>query len=87
VHAASIRSVLRLTDDAIDITYKKAEALLDAGCVFSEFGTRRRRSYYIQDLVVKTLIQAAQDNPGKGNFAGTSNVTPFITIIPNNFTR
>ena len=57
----------------------KGKALLEASCVFSEFGTRRRRSYYIQDLVVKTLIQAARDMPGKGTFAGTSNVGTFCS--------
>ncbi|KLO12012.1 nicotinate phosphoribosyltransferase [Schizopora paradoxa] len=54
--------------------YEKGVALLRAGCQFSEFGTRRRRSYHIQDLVVATLIRASNDNPGKGKLVGTSNV-------------
>lgn len=54
--------------------YEKAKIYLEAGCVFSEFGTRRRRSYHIQNLVVETLIQAASDPPGKGKLMGTSNV-------------
>ncbi len=54
--------------------YEKAVALLRAGCQFSEFGTRRRRSYRVQDLVVATLIRADNENPGKGKLVGTSNV-------------
>lgn len=58
-----------------ETAYKKAQQLLEAGCVFSEFGTRRRRSYHIQDLVVETLIRAEQDMPeAKGKVFGTSNV-------------
>ena len=55
--------------------YEKAKRLLEAGCTFSEFGTRRRRSFHIQDLVVKTLLRAAQENSQlKGKVSGTSNV-------------
>jgi nicotinate phosphoribosyltransferase len=58
----------------IEIAYAKAHALLEAGCVFSEFGTRRRRSFYIQDLVVQTITHASKDMPDKGMVSGTSNV-------------
>ncbi|KAH0833146.1 Quinolinate phosphoribosyl transferase [Lanmaoa asiatica] len=51
----------------------KAQTLLQAGCTFSEFGTRRRRSFYIQDLVIATLKQEADRSPGRGAFFGTSN--------------
>jgi len=61
-------------DGQAETAYNKARALLEAGCVFSEFGTRRRRSFYIQDLVVKTVIRASNDIPGKGMVSGTSNV-------------
>ena len=57
-----------------EIAYNKAKRLLQADIQFSEFGTRRRRSYYIQDLVVRTLIQASRDFPDKGKVVGTSNV-------------
>jgi len=61
-------------DDQTEVAYEKAKRLLNAGCVFSEFGTRRRRSFFIQDLVVKTLLRAERDHPGKGRVSGTSNV-------------
>jgi nicotinate phosphoribosyltransferase len=53
---------------------QKAQTLLRAGCSFSEFGTRRRRSFYIQDLVVATLKEESEKLRGQGNFVGTSNV-------------
>ena len=52
----------------------KAQALLQAGCTFCEFGTQRRRSFYTQDLVVGILKQEADRSPGQGVFVGTSNV-------------
>lgn len=62
----------------IDITeaaYEKGKTYLGAGCIISEFGTRRRRSYHTQDLVVKTLLQVAKDLPhSPGKVMGTSNV-------------
>jgi nicotinate phosphoribosyltransferase len=64
-----------------ETAYEKGTALLKAGCVFSEFGTRRRRSYHIQDLVVQTLVRAYQDLPSKGKLAGTSNVS-IVRLTP-----
>lgn len=57
--------------------YGKGIALLEAGCVFSEFGTRRRRDYHTQALVFRGLVQASEHGqkhglPGK--LSGTSNV-------------
>ncbi|QKX59024.1 uncharacterized protein TRUGW13939_06153 [Talaromyces rugulosus] len=55
--------------------YKKGITLLENGCVFSEFGSRRRRDYHTHDLVMKGLCRAASDaNSAKGKFTGTSNV-------------
>jgi len=57
-----------------DLAYEKGTKLTEAGCAFSEFGTRRRRSYRAQDLVVSQLAHAAKDRRGKGRVLGTSNV-------------
>jgi len=74
VRRSVVKSDLCLHVVFSETAYSKARALLGAGCVFSEFGTRRRRSFYIQDLVVETLIRASNDMPGKGMLSGTSNV-------------
>ncbi|KAI5809838.1 Quinolinate phosphoribosyl transferase [Peziza echinospora] len=59
--------------------YGKAVRLLEGGCLFSEFGTRRRRSYLTQEIVLKGILRAREEyeksGKGKGGvFAGTSNV-------------
>jgi len=54
--------------------YSKGRALLEAGCSFSDFGTRRRRSYHAHEIVVKALIQASKDIHSKGALPITSNV-------------
>ena len=55
--------------------YSKGKTLAESDYVISEFGTRRRRSYGIQDLVVDELIKAYKNTPsGRGRLAGTSNV-------------
>lgn len=56
---------------------QKCRTLLEHGCLLSEFGTRRRRDYHTQDLVVKGCCKAAAEAtemgwPGK--LTGTSNV-------------
>ncbi|KAH9178346.1 nicotinate phosphoribosyltransferase [Lactarius sanguifluus] len=61
-------------DGQAELAYEKGSKLLEAGCAFSEFGTRRRRSYYVQDVVVDQLIRAEKDHPGTGKLIGTSNV-------------
>jgi nicotinate phosphoribosyltransferase len=65
----------RLGDLDTDRAYEKGTKLLEAGCVFSEYGTRRRRSYHTHDLIVSQLVRAQKDCPGKGKLSGTSNVS------------
>lgn len=63
-------------------SYAKAQTLLENGCVFSDFGTRRRTSFKTQE----TAIQAFKDcyesrNWGaitQGKFVGTSN--PYLAM-------
>ncbi|KAF8072119.1 nicotinate phosphoribosyltransferase [Lyophyllum atratum] len=75
-------------DNQDRLAFDKGRALIEAGCAFSEFGTRRRRSYKTQDIVVTSLVRASRDVSGKGRFTGTSNahfahkygLTPIGTI-------
>lgn len=53
---------------------KKAGCLIGAGCVFSDFGTRRRASFASQDCVVRAMSGINSCMNGPGRFAGTSNV-------------
>lgn len=55
-------------------SYDKAARLIDAGCSFSDFGTRRRASFEAQDTLVKAMKRCNDDHCGKGKFTGTSNV-------------
>ncbi|CAO3638097.1 unnamed protein product [Cunninghamella echinulata] len=64
-----------------DLAHEKAKKLLQTGCLFSEFGTRRRRDFKTQDLVVKALVdehqlyhQSSSPSSKKGALSGTSNV-------------
>ncbi|KAL5358902.1 Quinolinate phosphoribosyl transferase [Aspergillus floccosus] len=60
-----------------DKAYRKGCVLLENGCVFSEFGSRRRRDYHTQDLVMTGLCRAAAEKEKEGwpgVFTGTSNV-------------
>lgn len=57
--------------------YGKGMTLLEAGCLFSEFGSRRRRDYHTHDLVMRGLCRAAKDGTQRGlpgKLTGTSNV-------------
>lgn len=55
----------------------KGVKLMSNGCIFSEFGSRRRRDYHTQDLVLRGL-KSAQDEATRqrwqGKLSGTSNV-------------
>ncbi|PHH66253.1 hypothetical protein CDD81_7846 [Ophiocordyceps australis] len=57
--------------------FAKGMRLLEAGCVTSEFGTRRRRDYHTQALVFRGLVKASKEAAAKGfpgKLSGTSNV-------------
>ncbi len=56
-------------DIVIRNTLEKAEKLNKLGVTFAEFGTRRRHSYKVQDLVVDSLIKNKNSK-----FIGSSNV-------------
>ncbi|GAA94293.1 uncharacterized protein L969DRAFT_97384 [Mixia osmundae IAM 14324] len=58
------------------LAYSKAERLIKNGCIFSDFGARRRRSYQSQEIVLRGLMAAQadlQDKGFKGKFSGCSN--------------
>ncbi|KAK8237831.1 nicotinate phosphoribosyltransferase-like protein [Phyllosticta capitalensis] len=64
-------------DGQLEKARHKGAQLLKNGCIFSEFGSRRRRDYHTQDLVLQGLTQAAkerQDKGHEGKLSGTSNV-------------
>ncbi|KAJ3572410.1 hypothetical protein NP233_g3105 [Leucocoprinus birnbaumii] len=46
-------------DGQKDIAFRKGMDLFDAGCSLFEYGTRRRRSFVTQDLVVQGLVYLA----------------------------
>ncbi|KAI6082470.1 nicotinate phosphoribosyltransferase [Hypoxylon rubiginosum] len=57
--------------------YSKGMQLLEAGCILSEFGSRRRRDYHTQALVFRGLVKASKDAQKRdlpGKLSGTSNV-------------
>lgn len=54
--------------------YEKASRLLEAGCVFSDFGTRRRASFEAEDAVVRAMKDCQLSRSWPGRFVGTSNV-------------
>lgn len=62
--------------DVVEQAYEKAKTLLAAGCSFSEFGTRRRRSYRTQDIIMEAILRAQKDSPdAPARVSGTSNVS------------
>jgi nicotinate phosphoribosyltransferase len=64
-------------DGQEDKAFEKGMRLLEAGCTFSEFGTRRRRDYHTQALVFRGLVRASKEATEKGlpgKLTGTSNV-------------
>jgi len=64
-------------DGQVAQAYAKGRKLIEGGCLFNEFGTRRRRSLHAHDLVVEGLVQAQKEfgaSKGAGKLLGTSNV-------------
>lgn len=61
-------------DDCYRRSYEKARRLLDAGCVYSDFGTRRRASLQAEDTLVRAMRDCQNSGSWKGRFVGTSNV-------------
>ncbi|CAI5760304.1 unnamed protein product [Candida verbasci] len=60
-------------ENQYEIAYKKAEELVSHDCNFSEFGTRRRRSFKSQEIVIQA-IKDLKDKTKSDLIAGTSNV-------------
>lgn len=52
----------------------KAQRMIEAGCLFSDFGTRRRASFEAQDVAVRAMSECQLKMDGPGRFVGTSNV-------------
>lgn len=62
-------------EECEDKSRKKAARLIEAGCYFSDFGTRRRASFAAQETAVRAMSQYGSSHPeGPGRFVGTSNV-------------
>lgn len=57
-----------------DTSRDKARRMLEAGCVYSDFGTRRRASFEAQDTVVRAMKECQDSARFPGRFIGTSNV-------------
>ena len=55
-------------------TYTKGKKLLEAGCSFSDMGTRRRASFEAQDTIVRAMADCGRAKEYSGRFVGTSNV-------------
>ena len=61
-------------DECYRRSFEKARRLLSAGCVYSDFGTRRRASFQAEDTVVKAMKDCYESQQWPGTFVGTSNV-------------
>lgn len=55
-------------------SWDKAARLISEGCMFSDFGTRRRASFRSQDTAVRAMKDCDSGSGGPGHFIGTSNV-------------
>ena len=57
--------------------FEKGKRLLENECIFSDFGTRRRRDYHTHDLIIQGLVRSSKkgtEQEWKGKLSGTSNV-------------
>lgn len=61
-------------DDFYNRSYGKGERLLEAGCVYSDFGTRRRLSFKAEETLVKAMTDCYRSRQWPGRFTGTSNM-------------
>lgn len=64
-------------DGQEDLAYNKGLKLLESGCIFAEYGTRRRRDLHTHVLVLRGLVRAkerAELARWPGRLSGTSNV-------------
>lgn len=63
-------------DGQLEQAQEKARQLFANDLKFSEFGTRRRRSYRTQDLVMQGIMETIKENPEKNSklFLGSSNI-------------
>lgn len=61
-------------EEYYDKAYHKAERLLKAGCVFSDFGTRRRASFEAEETAIRAMKDCYNSHKWEGKFVGTSNV-------------
>lgn len=61
-------------DDYYTRSREKGRRLIEAGCMFSDMGTRRRASFEAQDTVIRALKDSHENCSGPGSFVGTSNV-------------
>lgn len=59
-------------EEYYDLTYQKGLKMFEAGVNLSEFGTRRRMSFDVQETAINALVDASYVN--KNCFRGTSNV-------------
>lgn len=61
-------------EEYYDKSYLKARRLIEAGCYYSDFGTRRRASFNTQDSLVRAMKECGDHLEGPGRFVGTSNM-------------
>lgn len=61
-------------DDFYQRSYTKGERMLEAGCAYSDFGTRRRFSLHAEDILVQAMKDCYMSREWRGRFWGTSNV-------------